>query len=170
MKTMEYCLDYILTELKINWDGYANERKTMECEKILIQFDLPDKYRKHEFFKRLINRLIKEGYAEFIINNSEYQPNDIRYYQENTIITIEGFYFINAGGYKKQKFNQELKRIATIGNIVILALAAVAAIVYAGWEIRKDIQDKKEPLQTICKPDTLLRPQNGTITNPLVPK
>ena len=76
-----------------DWDNYGDERVQLRCEELLTSFDLPPRYRKHEFFKRLILKLVKEGYAQNK-DNREYRYEDLNDFQKNTIITVEGYYFI----------------------------------------------------------------------------
>jgi hypothetical protein len=113
MKTIEQCLDIILQELVKNWDKPNNQRDDLKGEEILKQFELPDAMRKHEFFKRLVDRLVKDGYAELPETGKAWYSLD--HYQEDTLITIEGYYFITKtnGGYEKKTIADE--------NVEILA-------------------------------------------------
>ncbi len=101
MKTIEQCLDIILQELVKNWDKPNNQRDDLKGEEILKQFELPDTMRKHEFFKRLLDRLVKDGYAELPETGKAWYS--LEHYQEDTLITIEGYYFIKEqNGYSKE--------------------------------------------------------------------
>ena len=117
MKSLEYCLDYILKELEKNWDGVAHERTYMVAETILRQFGLPENFRKHEFFIRLVQRLMEDGYAEIIDPGIIAPLTRIQYFQEKTIITIEGYFFIKDGGYQKDKKRKSFRKRVTQASI-----------------------------------------------------
>lgn len=131
MKPIEYCLDSILIALRANWDNF-NERKFLNCEILLADMGFVDRYRKHEFFIGLIEKLVNDNNAEFIDHHQRGEKNNIDYYQQNSIITVQGFYLINNGGYTQQRINvdAEHSRLKAIANqtlilTVILALGTV---------------------------------------------
>ncbi len=102
MYTIEQCLDAILEKLKENWNN-SGGRKYLECEKMMTQFGFVPDFRKHEFFMRLIDKLRKDDYAEFT-RNEKGNREWIDYYQQETLITVEGYYFlINENSYVKLK-------------------------------------------------------------------
>ena len=105
MKSIEECLDIILDELIKNWDKPNGERDYLNGEDLLTKFDLPTNMRKHEFFKRLILRLIKDGNAESTISDGPPDMSlDIKFFQDPTLVTIEGYYFRKEkGGYAKER-------------------------------------------------------------------
>ena len=113
MKSIEECLDIILRKLVENWDLPQEQRTSLKGEELLSEFGLSDNLKKHEFFKRLIRRLIKDDYAE-PVGKEELNPgDDLSKYENATLITIEGLYFITKeGGYEKQK--TEKLRVKTI--------------------------------------------------------
>lgn len=139
MKTIEECLDIILRQLLANWSKPNNERDNLNAADLLKEFNLPDVMQKHEFFKRLIHRLIKDGYVE--TTGILYPEADIPYYENLPIITIEGFYFINDEGYfKKKEVNENaliLKddRDRRLSNGT--AWLAVGTFLIVAWEIVK---------------------------------
>ena len=112
MKSIEECLDIILTHLSKNWDvPGAADRVFMDNQAIMREFDLPGQYLKHEFFKRLIDKLVKDDNAEFIAVNNGFPSHEVRYYEQNIVITVEGFLFLkNEGGYTKKKENEIKER------------------------------------------------------------
>ena len=111
-----------------------------------------------EFYKGLISIIIDDGYADFINRVEDRKIQSIETYTGRVILQPKGIYFITNGGYSEQKFNRGLKKIATIANIVVLALAAIAAIVYAWWEIRKDVKGYTPAPQTQCCPQSKYNP------------
>ena len=104
MKKIEQCLDIILQELVKNWDKPNNEKDSLKRTTILKQFDLKDYMQKDEFFKRLIDRLVKDGYAEILETGKPFYSPD--HYEEDTLITIEGYYFIK----EQNGYTEELER------------------------------------------------------------
>lgn len=115
MQSMEFCLDAILLKLVRDWNNYGDERLELNAEDLLTSFDLPPQYRKHEFFVRLIDRLIRDGYAEII--NSRPAESKIDIYQRNIIVTIEGYFLITQeGGYTQKKINRDAEntRLASL--------------------------------------------------------
>jgi hypothetical protein len=87
LKPLTECLDILLLRLVEDWNNYGENRKDLNCEEMLTTFGLEPQYRKHEFFVGLIDKLIKDGYAELI--NSRPFDSKISQYQKNTIITTE---------------------------------------------------------------------------------
>ena len=104
MRSIEECLDIILQELLKNWDKPNNERLFLESKDILTKFNLPDTMRKDEFFKRLIFRLVNDGYAEFNTHLLMDRNSHLDQFEKYPLITIEGYYFITKknGGYAKE--------------------------------------------------------------------
>ena len=101
MKLLVECLDILLLRLIEDWNNYGDDRKYLDCEEMMTTFGLEPQYKKHEFFVGLINKLIKDGYAQLI--NSRPYDSEIQQYQRNTIITITGYYFrLRDGGYTKE--------------------------------------------------------------------
>ena len=132
-----------------DWDNYGDERVQLRCEELLTSFDLPPRYHKHEFFKRLILKLVKEGYAQNK-DNREYRYEDLNDFQKNTIITVEGYYFITEeNGYTQQKINQDAEnnRLVSLENhqrrhrtqlfwlTLILAVSGIGAMFYYGTDL-----------------------------------
>jgi hypothetical protein len=108
MKSIEECLDIILQELAKNWNKPNEERDNLKGEELLRQFELPPNMQKHEFFKRLIQRLFKDGYAETISDTYLSILDSINLFEAQTIITIEGYYFITEDkGYTKAREKRE---------------------------------------------------------------
>lgn len=107
MKSIEACLDMILKELVKNWERPNNERYDLNGEELLRQFGLPSLMQKHEFFNRLIYRLIEDGYAEKLKNYNNHPMSELAENEKFTIITIEGYYFINGGGYSVELRKKE---------------------------------------------------------------
>lgn len=149
MKPMHECLDITLRQLVKDWDNYGDERVQLRCEELLRSFELSDRWRKHEFFKRLIKKLVTDGYAQHK-DNREYNYEDLDDFQKNTIITIEGYHFITEeNGYTQIKINQtvENNRVATLENnqkansnrmtylTVVLAVSAVGTLAYYGVDL-----------------------------------
>lgn len=141
MKTIEESLDYILVKLKGNWNN-SGGRKYLECEKMLSDLGYPPDFRKHEFFMRLIDRLRKDDYAEFTKNDIGMR-SWIDYYQQETLITVEGFYFITnpKGGYEKTAANvlkndnrKDFREKMLLYGTWAVALGAIALVV---WEVLK---------------------------------
>ncbi|HLY70028.1 MAG TPA: hypothetical protein VKR53_09875 [Puia sp.] len=111
MKSIEECLDMILHDLVQNWDLPDAKREWLKGEDLLKRFELPDNMHKHEFFKRLIRRLIKDDFAETNGGRKLEQGDDINVYEQATLITIEGYYFIiEQNGYTQR----EEKRLTDI--------------------------------------------------------
>lgn len=150
MKPMYECLDITLRQLVKDWDNYGDERVQLRCEELLRSFELSDRWRKHEFFKRLIKKLVTDGYAQHK-DNREYNYDDLDDFQKNTIITIEGYYFITEeNGYTQIKINQtsENNRVATLESnqrananrmtylTIVLAVSALGTLVYYGVDLR----------------------------------
>jgi len=144
MQPIEYCLDTILIQLEKNWDNF-NQRTFLNCESILTQVGFKNEYKKHEFFEGLIDKLIEDKNVEFIDTNQSNEKLKITYYQQNTIITVRGYYLIHNGGYKQQKINQDSERnnlkaqaTATLRLTVVLAFAAlpvgILALVDLYWK------------------------------------
>src|SRR5580700_4358966 len=101
MKSIEECLDIILDELIKGWNKPNNERSTLKAEELLKQFNLPSTMQKHEFFKRLIFRLIADGNAETTDGSQLNKNHELRYFEEYILVTIEGYYFrTEKGGYE----------------------------------------------------------------------
>ena len=101
MKPLVECLDILLLRLIEDWNNYGDSRKELSCEEMMTTFGLEPQYKKHEFFVGLINKLIKDGYAQLI--DSRPYDSEIQQYQRNTIITITGYYFrLRDGGYTKE--------------------------------------------------------------------
>jgi len=136
MKSIEQCLDIVLEQLAENWNKPNNERTHLKGEKLLESFKLPDKMRKHEFYKRLIRKLIRDEYAETTDENIVLTQNtDISIYDKETIITIEGFYLITEkGGYVKE---DSKKRIAEFPKTYWFIIAAIAFIVGLFTDVAK---------------------------------
>src|SRR5580692_4179912 len=104
MKSIEECLDIILEQLVKDWDRPDGGRSFLKAEELLRQFDLPSTMQKHEFFKRLILRLIDDGNAETTTGQVLNKSLEMVYFQEYVLITIEGYYFITEkNGYTKQR-------------------------------------------------------------------
>ncbi len=143
MKSIDECLDIILAELVKNWDKPNNERHHLNAEYLLNRFDLPSSMQKHEFFKRLIDKLIKENYAEFIQNESTHYKNSIEHYQENTVITIEGYHFISepGGGYKNKSIHEKNDRVLRGSRDKRLSngtvYLAIGTFLIVAWELLK---------------------------------
>ena len=143
MKSIEQCLDIILHNLVKNWDKPNNERLYLNAEDLLKQFELPSSMQKHEFFKRLINKLIKDDYAEFLQNDSTHYKNSLEHYQENIVITIEGYYFITnkRGGYENAAIYAALTRSRKDSYEAQLLYGtwgvAIGAIALVVWEMIK---------------------------------
>lgn len=132
MKPLNECLDILLTRLADNWNNYGNDRKYLSCEEMMTIFEFNPQYRKHEFFEGLIDKLMEDKYAEFIDENQRTEKDKITFYQQNTIITVLGWYFIQNGGYVKKTFVEDSERNnlkeqakATLRLTVVLAVAAV---------------------------------------------
>ncbi len=67
MKPMDFCLDLTLTRLQNNWDKPSDKKRDyLLAEELLKAFELPNYFQKHEFFKGIIDKLVKDGYAEFL--------------------------------------------------------------------------------------------------------
>jgi len=103
--------------MKKSWEKPNNERDALQGEEILKDFGLPSIYRKQEFFKWAVNKLVSDGNAE-IIPGCQYEEYDIKRFQECTLITLQGYYFIENGGYTTKKTNDDaednrLKNIET---------------------------------------------------------
>ncbi|HVM89956.1 MAG TPA: hypothetical protein VMT76_17340, partial [Puia sp.] len=108
MKSIEECLDMILEDLVKNWDKPENKRDFLKAEDLLNRFELPDMMRKHEFFIRLVKKLIKEGYAEELV--ALHNPQSLDHFQDEILITIEGYHFILSGGYVNKAMNHNLEK------------------------------------------------------------
>ena len=146
MKSIEECLDMILGDLVKNWDKPNTERDDLNGKGLLKQFELSDYFQKDEFFKRLIDRLIKDGYAEFNRGKQSWVTDfisDLQWYEKDTLITVEGYYFITKenGGYKKEleaKNNAEemadKKYSGLIRGTWFVGFGAFALVV---WEMAK---------------------------------
>lgn len=140
MYTIEQSLDGILLKLKENWNN-SGGRKFLVCEDVLTEFGFPPDYRKHEFFIRLIDKLVNDGYAEVIDLLPLQVATKITLYQQNTIITVEGFYFINAGGYvakaRRDETSRELRdsRDKRLSNGTVWL--AVGTFLIVAWELLK---------------------------------
>jgi len=106
MKTIEQCLDIILKKLIENWNLPEEKRISLKGEEILAEFNLPEFMQKHEFFKRLILRLIKDNYAEPVGKETLERGDELSKFENATLITIEGYYFIT----EKNGYEGELKR------------------------------------------------------------
>lgn len=147
MKPIEYCLDRILMELEKNWT--KEPREFLKAEEMLNEFELPIK---HEFFIGFIDKLIKDGYVKF---KSERNPNksEIDYCQQETLITIDGYYFLKEHkGYTQKKINdvyentqvgkiqsnQKVHRYWMTGLTIILAVGTSVAGWYYLIEILKN--------------------------------
>ena len=150
MYTIEESLDAILIELKNNWNN-SGGRKYLKCEELLTKFGYPPDFRKHEFFMRLIDRLIKDDYAEFTTNEQQTRSR-ITYYQEETLITVEGYYFItNAnGGYKNAALNDERAENLRViyENRLLYGTwgVAIGAVSLVAWEMIKFYYYEGHPL------------------------
>ena len=130
----------------------------MFCEVILRQFGLPDNYRKHEFFIRLIDRLVKDGYAEFIDPPSlSKEYSKIQYYQEKTIITIEGYHFIKDGGYQKKKKRKIFKNNFSRISVILLTVGTTVAGAYYLKEMFHPTKTEQRNTTLIQSKDTFQR-------------
>ena len=104
MLPVESCLDIILQKLKDSWD--LKDRPSLNASEMLNQFDVPQG--RHEFFKGLMKILIREGYVELLsplpddIVTLQYY-SELDHYQQQTILTPSGYYFITEGGYTEKK-------------------------------------------------------------------
>lgn len=132
MKPLNECLDILLKRLADNWNNYGNDRKYLSCEEMMTIFEFNPQYRKHEFFEGLIDKLREDKYAEFIDENQRSEKDKITFYQQNTIITVMGWYFIQNGGYVQKKIhedseynNQKAQAKATLLLTAVLALGTV---------------------------------------------
>jgi hypothetical protein len=145
LKPLHECLDIVLLRLVDDWNNYGDERKDLNCEDLMTSFGLEPQYKKHEFFIGLIDKLIKDGYAELITS----RPFDsrINQYQKNTIITITGYYFIlRDGGYTKEL---KKKKVKEFPNTYWYLVAAFAFIVGLFTDLAKTaISDKLHPKKT----------------------
>jgi hypothetical protein len=112
MKTIEQCLDIILRQLLKNWDKPNNARDNLNSKDLLSQFGLSDTMQKDEFFKRLIFRLVKDGYVEFNTHLTMDRNSPLEQFQNYPLITIEGYYFITKkdGGYENKSNHDETFR------------------------------------------------------------
>ncbi len=153
MKTIEECLDIILRELVKNWDKPNNEREFLSSKDILTKFDLPDTMQKAEFFKRLIFRLVNDGYAEFNTHLQMDRNSHLNQFEDYPLITIEGHYFIKKqNGYTQEKQdkitllaaaedrNQRMERNEvrlTRWTKRLFYGTIVAALILVTWEIVK---------------------------------
>jgi hypothetical protein len=137
MKPLNECLDILLQRLADNWDNYGNDRKHLSCEEMMTLFEFTPQYRKHEFFEGLIDKLIEDKNAEFIDENQRKEKDKITFYQQNTIITVRGWFFIDNGGYTQQKINQDseknrLQNIETSQLSLSRKLNVLTAIIAGG--------------------------------------
>jgi hypothetical protein len=108
MKSIEECLDLILKDLAINWDNPENKRAYLKGWELLKKFELPENMQKHEFFKRLIHKLIEDNYAEEDVAYPLKKGDALSHYEKSALITIEGYYFITKeGGYTQRKINHD---------------------------------------------------------------
>jgi len=152
MKSIEECLDIILNKLVENWNQPDGNRTYLQGEKLLQEFDLPQLLQKHEFFKRLVDRLVKDGYAELKATGQAHF--ELSHYQEDTLITIEGYNFINQGGYSEvvnqnkinadaeeaQKQRMEKNEVRLVSWTKRLTWATViAAGIIVSWEVIKTL-------------------------------
>lgn len=126
MKSLNECLDIILRRLVDDWNNYGDDRKELNAEAIMTSFGLDPAFRKHEFFVGIIDKLVKDGYAELLVPGRQCDSK-ISQYQKNTIITIAGYYFIlKKGGYTKEA---KRKWITDIPKTYWLPIAVVAFFV-----------------------------------------
>ena len=96
-----------MTELVKNWNKPDEERDYLKGAELLKQFELPDLMQKHEFFKRLLHRLINDGYAEELTDYPIQKRDSLEWYQKAVVITIEGYYFITEkNGYTQRAINE----------------------------------------------------------------
>lgn len=100
MKPIEYCLDRILEELQKSWE--LKDRPPLDAASLLREFEVSQE--RHEFFKSLINKLIKDGNADFLDDVPSYRNASLETYKTRTMLTAEGYYLIaEYGGYRKKK-------------------------------------------------------------------
>lgn len=166
MASMEECLDITLTALKENWNKQNNDRVFLKRTTLLEQFGLPEMYRKDEFFNRVIEKLVKDGYAEIKQDdyNAPYTKPDI--YEQRTLITIEGYFFINKGGYIQQEKDKNLGKNVNWINIGVIIFASVFAGIYYLGQILPSCKSnikKEPPIDTSLlnkKPSPLLKDTN----------
>lgn len=149
MKPLAECLDILLLKMVEDWNNYGDERKDLNCEELLTTFGLEPQYRKHEFFVGLIDKLIKDCYAELI--DSRPFDSKISKYQKNTITTITGYYFrLKQGGYTK---DSKIKKIADFPKTNWLLIAVFAFVVGLFTDLAKTaisqmlLPNKQEPKQ-----------------------
>ncbi len=111
MEQIDYCLDRILQELRKNWND--SSRPPLKAEELLREFKAPEG--RHEFFKGLIEKLHKDGFIRFL-NPYSTMETEMDYYQRETILSVEGYYLIENGGYRQKSINtnQERERIRVL--------------------------------------------------------
>lgn len=139
MLPIEDCLDKILEELKKSWD--RQDRPKLNATSLLSEFGIPQD--RHEMFKSLINKMVEDGYVDFIDKVDNPKSASLEAYEGRTMLTALGYYFIADKGYteaskrkKSQKRTQNLKDwLLIIGTW----LAGLGAIFLVAWEIYQKI-------------------------------
>ncbi|HTQ65010.1 MAG TPA: hypothetical protein VMI12_09440 [Puia sp.] len=106
LKSMEFCLDRILKELRSNWD--KDPYPAMNAAAILKEFGLTND--RHEFFKGLIDTLIEDGHAYYIDKIEKNKPKELEDYKQRIMLTVKGYYLIEHGGYTKIKIDATFEK------------------------------------------------------------
>lgn len=111
MQPLEFCLDRILEELKKSWDN--PDRPKLCATDLLKEFGIPQD--RHELFRSLINKMIDDGYVDFIDKVEDRKSASLITYEERTMLTAVGYYFIaSKNGYKaKEKQAKAKDKLAT---------------------------------------------------------
>lgn len=113
---------------------------------LLAKFELPNK---HEFFKGIIDKLVKDGFAEHLSEIPK--DRNIDHFQKEVVITVTGYYHISNNGYDQVRINRDAEntRVGKIessqrtsrhwmtGLTIILAVGTTIAAVYYAIEILK---------------------------------
>lgn len=168
MRSIEYCLDELLKTLYQNWESPT--RLHLDVKKFLTEMDCPIR---HEFFVSLVDKLIKDGYAK--ISPTDEKLNEIDLYQQRTIITIEGYYFVKENRSfvieKKQRETEKDRQFKKTTKVaiggVILGAVLTALLTY----LLKDPQPVLRPVSVVLPKiqivhDTVyLKPNQAPVTN-----
>jgi hypothetical protein len=110
IKSIEYCLDELLKELKKNWDDHG--RLHLDGEGFLKKVGYPIRL---EYFKEMIDVMIEHGYVRHRNDRAGY-ATEYKWYEGESIITARGLFFISNGGYQ-QRLLEEKSYSARIASL-----------------------------------------------------